>query len=146
MAVFQFPDILREPSSVRFELFLENQNIIVPTYYLLALTGISQIIISVLLFQLFQKKSTLVTLGAVFGVLTGLFQTLGFIRWSFVIPYFANLSTSSPELIGILEGAFNSYAGIAIGEHLGFLMQGLWTIFLGITISTFAHKKPLKRK
>jgi len=134
MAVFQFPDILRETSSVRFELFIENQYIIVPIYYLLALTGVSQIIISVLLFQLFPKKSTLVTLGAVFGVLTGLFQILGFIRWSFVIPYFAGLNSSSPELIGILEGAFNSYAGMAIGEHLGFLMQGLWTIFLGIAI------------
>jgi len=134
MAVFQFPDILREPSSVRFALFLANQSIIVPTYYFLALTGILQIITSVLLFQLFKKKSTIVTLGVVFGGLTGIFQVLGFIRWSFVIPYLAGLSAGSPELIGVLEGAFNSYAGMAIGEHLGFLMQAFWTMFLGIVI------------
>jgi len=134
MGVFQFPDILRESSPVRFALFLENQSIIVPIYYLLALTGLSQAIISLLLFQFFKQKTTLINLGLLFGILTGLFQTLGFIRWSFVIPYFADLSASSPELIGLLEGAFNSYAGMAVGEHLGFLMQASWTIFLGITI------------
>jgi len=106
----------------------------VPIYYLLALTGLSQAIISLLLFQFFKQKTTLINLGLLFGILTGLFQTLGFIRWSFVIPYFADLSASSPELIGVLEGAFNSYGGMAVGEHLGFLMQACWTIFIGIAI------------
>ena len=143
MAVFRFPDILREPSPERFALFLENQNIVIPTYYLLALTGISQAIITVLLFQLYQQKTTIINLGLLFGILAGIFQTLGFIRWSFVIPYFADLSVSSPESIGILEGAFNSYAGMAVGEHLGFLMQAGWTIFTGIAIAktTFLDKK-----
>jgi len=134
MAVFQFPDILREPSPVRFALFLEKQSIIVPIYYFLALAGLLQTIISLLIFQLFEQKTTIINLGLLFGILTGVFQTLGFIRWSFVIPYFADLSSSSPELIRILEGAFNSYAGMAVGEHLGFLMQACWTIFLGIAI------------
>ena len=134
MVVFQFPDILRAPSPVRFNLFLENQNIMIPVYYLLALTGLFQAIISVLLYQFFKQKNTLINLGLLFGILTGVFQTFGFIRWSFVIPYFADLSESSPEMIGVLEGAFNSYAGMAVGEHLGFIMQASWTIFLGVAI------------
>ncbi|NQY94943.1 MAG: DUF4386 family protein [Campylobacteraceae bacterium] len=61
-----------------------------------------------------------------------MFQAIGFIRWPFLISYLANLDGTSSELITILEGAFNAYAGMAIGENLGFLMQGLWTVCLSI--------------
>ncbi|MCP4971386.1 MAG: DUF4386 family protein [Arcobacter sp.] len=132
MAVFQFPDILRENSSVRLALFVKNQDVIIPTYYLLALTGIMNAMIASLIFYLFEKKSAILVLALVFGILTGIFQAIGFIRWSFLIPYLANLQESSSELIPVLEGAFNAYAGMAIGENLGFVMQGLWTLCLSI--------------
>jgi len=132
MAVFQFPDILRENSSVRLALFVKNQDVIIPTYYLLALTGIMNAMIASLIFHLFEKKSAIMVLALVFGVLTGVFQAIGFIRWSFLIPYLTSLQESSSELIPILEGAFNAYAGMAIGENLGFVMQGLWTLCLSI--------------
>lgn len=132
MAIFQFPDILRESSTVRLALFVENQDVIIPTYYLLALTGIMNIVIASLIFYIFEKKSLILVLSLVFGILTGIFQTIGFIRWSFLIPYLSNLQDTPDELITVLEGAFNSYAGMAIGENLGFLMQGLWTICLSI--------------
>jgi len=132
MAVFQFPDILRESSAVRLDLFVKNKDVIIPTYYLLALTGIMNVMIASLIFYLFEKKSAILVLALVFGVLTGIFQAIGFIRWSFLIPYLANLQTSSSELIPILEGAFNRYAGMAIGENLGFVMQGFWTICLSM--------------
>ena len=132
MSVFQFPDILRENSAVRLALFLKNQDVVIPMYYLLALTGIMNVMIASLIFYLFEKKSSVLVLALVFGVLTGIFQTIGFIRWPFLIPYLANLQGTSSELIPILEGAFNRYAGMAIGENLGFLMQGLWTVCLSI--------------
>jgi len=138
MIVFQFPDILRESSAVRLDLFVKNQGVIIPTYYLLALTGIMNTMIAALIFYLFEKKSAILVLALVFGVLTGIFQAIGFIRWSFLIPYLANLQTSSSELTPILEGAFNRYAGMAIGENLGFVMQGLWTICLSLA---FAQNK-----
>jgi hypothetical protein len=30
--------------------------------------------------------------------------------------------------------AFNRYAGVAVGEHLGYLFTGLWTALLGIVL------------
>jgi len=138
MAVFQFPDILRESSSVRLALFAKNQDVIVPMYYLLALTGIMNAMIASLIFYLIENKSAILVLALVFGVLTGIFQAIGFIRWAFLIPYLASLQGSSSELIAVIEGAFNAYAGMAIGENLGFVMQGLWTICLSIA---FAQNK-----
>ena len=34
----------------------------------------------------------------------------------------------------MLTGAFNRYAGMVIGEHLGFLMQAFRTLFIGAAI------------
>lgn len=134
MAVFEFPDVLREAAEYRFNLFLAHKNIIIPVYYFLALTGITQIVISVLLYRMLDQQSALVMLAAVFGVLCGVFQVEGFIRWPILIPYIANTQGVSKDVAAFVEGAFNHYAGMAIGEHLGFLMQAAWTLVLGLAI------------
>ncbi len=134
VVVFEFPDVLREAAEYRLTLFNQNSNIIVPVYYLLALTGFTQIILSVMLHQSFDdNKSSLVLMTTVFGVLTGVFQVLGFIRWPIVIPYIAeSMNSNVPmETIAFVEGTLNRYAGMAIGEHLGFLCLAAWTTLLG---------------
>lgn len=131
---FEFPDILRESADYRLTLFMQNSATIVPLYYLLALTGIIQIVMAVMLHQSFAVRSSLATMTMVFGVLTGIFQVLGFIRWPIVIPYIAEaMNNGVPmETITFVEGTLNRYAGMAIGEHLGFLAQGVWTMLLGV--------------
>lgn len=136
--VFEFPDILRMSAEYRLSLFLENSSVIIPIYYLLALTGISQILVSLFLRQVLDdNKATLVVLATVFGVLTGLFQVVGFIRWPILIPYIAeamanaNASGVSKEVVAFAEGAVNRYVGMAVGEHLGFLAQATWTTLFG---------------
>ena len=47
--VFEFPEVLRQPAQYRLGLFRANQGIILPVYWLLALSGFSQIAISVFL-------------------------------------------------------------------------------------------------
>lgn len=140
-ATFEFPDILRMPADYRLALFLENSRIIVPAYYLLALTGISQILVTVLVHQaLDENEATVAIVAAVFGVLTGVFQAIGFIRWSVLIPYIAdamaNAGTNglSQETVAFIEGVANRYVGMAVGEHLGFLAQATWTTLLGVAI------------
>ena len=131
--VFDFPDILRASAADRLTLFLENSSLIVPMYYLFALTGIIQIVMSVMLHQSFGERSSLAVMTVVFGGLTGIFQVLGFIRWPIVIPYIATAMNSgvSMETIAFVEGMLNRYAGMAIGEHLGFMAQATWTTLLG---------------
>jgi intracellular septation protein A len=129
--VFEFPDILRMSAEYRLSLFLENSRIILPTYYLLALTGVTQILVSIFLRQVLDdNKATLVLLATVFGVLTGVFQAVGFIRWPILIPYIAdamanaNASGVSKEVVAFAEGAFNRYVGMARGRTSGLLGSG----------------------
>lgn len=136
VAVFEFPDILRESAEYRLTLFAQNSSIIVPMYYLFMLTGLIQIVMSVMLHESFNERSSLATMTVVFGILTGIFQVLGFIRWPVAIPFFVEaMNNGVPmETIAFVEGVLNRYAGMAIGEHLGFVAQAVWTTLLSIMI------------
>ncbi len=113
---------------------------VVPTYYLLALTGLTQVVLSVLIWLCAPKRDEpMIALAGVFGILCGAFQIMGFIRWPIVIPYLAEAMAAAPNadaqyVVTLLEGVMNRYAGMAIGEHLGFLGMGFWTLFLGVAI------------
>lgn len=139
-AQFGFPEILRATSDVRLSLFRQNQTVITGAYYLMALSGLTQVILAVMFHQCFARPgSTILMLALVSGVLAGTFQLLGFIRWPIAVPYFAEQmaqagSDEARAVIGLLEGLLNRYAGMAVGEHLGFVMQGLWTVFVGIAM------------
>ncbi|WP_338869010.1 DUF4386 domain-containing protein [Spirosoma sp. SC4-14] len=141
-ARFHFPDILREPASVALPLFAANQSVIVPAYYVFMLSGLLYLPMSILLRRQLSASATQ-TAGNLLvglGVATALFQTIGFSRWLFAVPYLADAyeqATANPTLrdsISLLYDTLNRYAGMTIGEHLGFLAMGGWTICLALML------------
>jgi hypothetical protein len=136
-SAFSFPEILRASPQERLALFAAHKSLIVPAYYMMALSGVTQIALAILFHQSFARpRSTALLVALVAGVLAGVFQLLGFMRWPIVVPYLAEQMASATSddtrnMIGLLEGLLNRYAGMAIGEHLGFLAQGTWTLLVG---------------
>lgn len=136
-ANFGFPDILRAPAAERFAAFRAGQHIIVPAYYAMALTGLTQIALAVLGHRALTNKDGTLALGALIaGVLGGAWQAMGFIRWAVTIPHLAaamaDATGESAHTIALMEGMLNAYAGMAIGEHLGFVGQGFWTLLFAL--------------
>ena len=80
------------------------------------------------------------TLSVVVGVLASLVQFLGLIRWPFLVPYLAREAESAPtgsprgDAIDVVFQAFNRYLGVAVGEHLGYMLTGAWTILAGAAL------------
>src|SRR5262249_5132378 len=73
------------------------------------------------------------------GVLAGAFQAMGFFRWPIAVPYLAEQmaqasTVEARNLVGLLEGLLNRYAGMTVGEHLGFMAQGAWTLLIAIAV------------
>jgi hypothetical protein len=136
-SAFDFPDILRQPAADRFARFGANQGAIVPAYYLMGLTAILQIFIAVAMYHL-TKRGRLVDLFALTaGVLSGIFQVLGFFRWVILIPMLASAYSSqeiAADVIFFLEKFANTYLGMTVGEHLGTLFTGLWLVALGFVL------------
>jgi Domain of unknown function (DUF4386) len=137
---FSFPEILRASSVKRLTLFRQNQGMIVPAYYMMGLSGLTQIMLAVLFHQSFARSgSTLLVAALVAGVLAGTFQMMGFMRWPIAVPYLAEqmAAASTDEtrgVIALLEGLLNRYAGMVVGEHLGFLAQGAWTMLISLAM------------
>jgi Domain of unknown function (DUF4386) len=139
---FDFPDILRQPPKNALKLYQQNQPLIRPAYYLFTLTGVLMIPISLLLHRILSNKNpVLLTTATTFGVITGIVQTLGFIRWVFLAPFLVNTyfdpssSQATKDAVLVMQEAFNRYAGVAVGEHLGWLFTGTWLVLLGIFIA-----------
>ena len=141
-AVFEFPGILRQPSAYRLNLYLQSQGTVQPLYWMLAMSGFTQIAIAVFLHRSFRdRSSTVLTFALVFGILTGILQTMGFIRWAILTPYLAAqiadpaASTTTREAVALVEEAFNRYAGMALGEHTANLCLGFWTGLVSIAMA-----------
>ena len=137
---FSFPEILRATSEERLSLFRQHQGVIVPAYYMMGLSGLTQIALAVMFHQSFSRSgSTLLVAALVAGVLAGAFQMMGFMRWPIAVPYLAEQMASAPtpemrSVVGLMEGLLNRYAGMVVGEHLGFMAQGLWTVLISLAM------------
>lgn len=140
--VFGFPDILREPGEIVLAAFAGNAGVIRVAYYVFTLSSLLFVPIAVL-----ARRATawsapgLVEVAAAFGLLAGFAQVLGFSRWPLYIPYlagsFADAAPGSSQADGIilLYEAANRYSGMTVGEHLGWLFQGLWLVCLGVAVT-----------
>lgn len=140
-SVFDFPDILRKSTDEIFALFHRNRSAIIPTYYGFTLTGVTFILISLFSYRALKKTdSDVLFVAAIVGTICGLLQSLGYVRWAFLIPVLDNhlnnlaLTQSGKESIEFILDSFHTYAGVAVGENLGFVFQGLWTIFFSIAL------------
>ncbi len=130
-AVFNFPEILREPAAEVLPKFAENATIIRPTYWLLAMTGLVLIGISVELGNVI--SGSLGRLISGFGAATGIFWALGYARWPITMPLLAQEYQSGNQAqASALYNLLNRYAGMTVGEHLGFISMGVFAAALAL--------------
>jgi hypothetical protein len=139
---FEYPDILRKSTDYILSRFNAGGNRLILTWYSFALTGLLFVPTAVLVHQVFAKDNIpYMAVATTIGVLAGLVQFLGLIRWTFLVPYLAKTyfepesTQAARDSIAIVFQAFHRYAGVAIGEHLGYLCTSLWTAFIALAIT-----------
>jgi len=139
---FEYPDILRKPTDYILNQFNAGGNRLIVTWYIFALTGLLFIPMVLLVNQaLAENAMPYMAIATTVGVLAGLVQFLGLIRWTFLVPYLArtyfesNSSQATRDSIAIVFQAFHRYAGMAIGEHLGYLCTSVWTALIAFALT-----------
>jgi hypothetical protein len=136
-SAFEYPDILRQPTADILEKFSGGGPGLVRLWYLFATTALLAIPLAVLLGNLFAPmQPALARASTVAGVLSGLVQTLGLLRWVFLVPGLAAVAADAAAdpatrsaAIVVFEAA-HRYLGVGVGEHLGYLFTGAWTLLL----------------
>ncbi len=131
---FQYPDILRMPTGYVLRQYQAAGAGLQVLWYGMTLGALLLIPASLLLHQgLSDRRVGHATLITGLGVGAGLFNTLGFIRWVFMVPALAATYThpaSGPatrEAARVVFEAFHLYLGFSVGEHLGFLFLAGWS-------------------
>jgi hypothetical protein len=146
---FEYPDILRKPTDYILSHFNAGGKRLIIIWYSFALTGLLFIPMAILVNQVLSKDNLpYLALAATIGVLAGLVQFLGLIRWTFLVPYLAktyfepNSSQSTRESVAVIFQAFHRYAGMAVGEHLGYLFTSIWTSLIAVAIIQSSQFNP----
>jgi hypothetical protein len=130
---FSYPGILREPTADILTRVAAGGPRLVLLWWGFALSAIAFIPVAVLAGSLVADE-TLRTAVVTVGVLAGLVQALGLLRWVFLVPHLARESAAGadPKVVDLVFQSFHRYLGVAVGEHLGYLSTGAFTILLSI--------------
>jgi hypothetical protein len=136
---FDYPDILRRPTEEILQRFREGGSSLILLWWAFMLSGLLMIGAAVLLSQALGSGGVLPVATTV-GVLAGLVQMLGLLRWVYLVPSLARshadpqATPAQREATAAVFRAFHQYLGVGVGEHLGYLLTGLWSILLAIAI------------
>lgn len=126
-AIFDYPQILRQPAVTVLARFAAGGPALVWAWYAFMLAALALIPVALWLSidadRLVRRPALAIGAGLA-GALAGLAQAIGLARWVFVIPILARRPGAGFAAHGF--DVINAYGGIAIGEHIGQLLTALF--------------------
>jgi hypothetical protein len=136
---FEYPDILRRSTGEILERFHAGGSSLILLWWTFMLSGVLMIVAAVLLGQVIGFAG-IVPVATTIGVLAGLVQILGLLRWVYAVPPLARAYTDPtlrPEQRDATAAVFRAlhqYLGVGVGEHLGYLLTGIWSVLIGVGV------------
>src|SRR4029078_10213519 len=138
--LFESPAILRQPTADVLAKFAAGGTSLVAVWYVLTLAAIGFIPLTILVHRVLAERDApvLLRVATAFGLVAGVAQTLGFLRWPFLVPHLAQsylapgASEAQSGAGALVFEAFHRYAGMAVGEHLGYMSTSVWTMVVAI--------------
>ncbi|MCF4968446.1 DUF4386 domain-containing protein [Nostoc sp. CMAA1605] len=138
---FEYDDILREPVDYVLQKFQAGGAGLILTWFIFGLAALLFIPASTLLHQIIAQEDTPYLKTATFmGALSGILQSIGLMRWVFVVPILANLynnptdGKTTRETISVIYQVVHQYGGVVIGEYLGQTLLIFWTLGVGMAM------------
>ncbi|HEY8471535.1 MAG TPA: DUF4386 domain-containing protein [Natronosporangium sp.] len=136
---FDYPDILRRRTEDILRRFQAGGVALKLLWYGFMLTAVLFAPLVVLLGQVLARDGLAVAPTAtVVGVLASVVQFLGLARWPFLVPALARTYTdpgstdATREATKVVFDSFHRYLGVGIGECLGYLLTGAWSLLVGV--------------
>lgn len=146
---FEYDDILRQPTEYVLTRFHASGASLILTWFAFALLALLFIPASALLQKSLSRPDTLyLGTATLMGVLSGVLQAIGLMRWVFVVPVLARLyvdptaTDATRAAVAVAYQAVHQYGGVVIGEQLGQLLLVGWTIGVGVAMLRSPLVKP----
>jgi Domain of unknown function (DUF4386) len=134
---FEYPDILRQDAGTVLARFHEGGTSLIFTWWAFAIMGLPILIAYIMIGQLPGIKTAHMKWITTLGIISGIAQIIGLLRWVFVVPVIANSyiladnEAARQSAIAIFT-AIHQLGGVLLGEHLGQLFTIIWTFMVSI--------------
>ncbi|MEC4817399.1 MAG: DUF4386 domain-containing protein [Scytonema sp. PMC 1069.18] len=138
---FEYDEILRKPTDYVLTQFHAGGTGLILTWFFFAAIALLFIPASALLQKVLEREDTpYLAIATLMGVISSVLQSIGLMRWVFVIPLLTKLyieqsaSESTRAAVVVVYQAVHQYGGVVIGEHLGQTLLVGWTLGVGVTM------------
>ncbi len=136
--IFSYPEILRQPAGEILTRYVGGGPVLLGVWYAFVLAALAMVALAWI-------ARSMGLAAAVAGILAGVFQAIGLIRWVLVVPVLArsytspNATAATRDAATLVFDALHAYAGVAIGEHLGQLLTAAWVMLLASSLGASGH-------
>jgi hypothetical protein len=139
---FDYPNILRREPDEILRRFDAGGSGLLMRWHALLISALAMLPLAALLGVVLAASPALTVLSVVIGVTAALVQALGLVRWPYAVPELARryVAASGPEgeatrrTIEVVFATLHRLLGVGVGEHLGYLLTGLWTLLVAASI------------
>jgi hypothetical protein len=143
---FDYPNILRKEPDEILRRFAAGGSGLILRWEALLISALLMLPLAALLAVVLGASPALSVLSVVVGATAAIVQGLGLVRWPFAVPELARRYISAPDgpegdatrkTVEVVFATLHRLLGVGIGEHLGYLLTGLWTLLVsGSILST----------
>jgi hypothetical protein len=140
---FDYPAILRKEPDEILRRFAAGGSGLILRWQALLLSAVAMLPLVGLLAVTLTAPMELTVLSVVVGAAASLVQALGLVRWPFAVPELARRYLAAPagpsgdttrEMVTVVFATLHRLLGVGIGEHLGYLLTGAWTLLVALSI------------
>ena len=138
---FDYPDILRQPTGQILTRFQEGGTGLIFTWLAFAWVGLPLLMAIVMLQGVLQREDVpYLWSGTVAGIIGGIAQMIGLLRWTFVVPVLAGTyadptaSAAAKESAVVVFQAIHQYGGVVLGEHIGQTFTIIWMVLISLAM------------
>ena len=140
--VFDYPNILRREPDEILRRFAAGGSGLILRWQALLVSALAMLPLVALVPVVLDAPEALGVGSIVIGTGAALVQALGLARWPFVVPELARryiaaegpAAVSTRQSIEVVFAALHRLFGVGIGEHLGYLLTGIWTFLVAASV------------
>jgi hypothetical protein len=144
---FDYPNILRKEPDEILRRFDAGGSGLILRWEALLVSALLMLPLAVLLAVVLGASPAPTALSIAVGVVAALVQGLGLVRWPFAVPELARRYVAAPDgpdgdatrrTVEVVFATLHRLLGVGIGEHLGYLFTGTWTLLVCASILSTA--------
>jgi hypothetical protein len=143
---FDYPNILRKEPDEILRRFAAGGSGLILRWQALLLSALAMLPLAVLVAVVLEPPPALAVTSIVIGASAALVQVLGLVRWPFAVPELARryVAADGPDAaatrrsIELVFATLHRLLGVGIGEHLGYLLTGVWTLLVAASVVSTA--------